>query len=204
MGEAEDRILEMLADGTISADEAQELLSVLAADDQDSLGSSEVIESMEVQDAKPHTPPPELSRFRRLWRIPLFVAAGSAVISGAGLILMYQASEQIALLGFMCIWSIFIIALFTAVILLVTLRSTWLYINIEEQDGSGFALGMPMPLGWINWLVKVARPFVPDKQAAYLETAGTFASVMKDDPEAAPIVIDIDDDDGDKVQVFLG
>jgi hypothetical protein len=204
MGEAEDRILEMLADGTISADEAQELLSVLAADDQDSLGSSEVIESMEVQDAKPHTPPPELSRFRRLWRIPLFVAAGAAVISGAGLILMYQASEQIALLGFMCIWSIFIIALFTAVILLVTLRSTWLYINIEEQDGSGFALGMPMPLGWINWLVKVARPFVPDKQAAYLETAGTFASVMKDDPEAAPIVIDIDDDDGDKVQVFLG
>jgi hypothetical protein len=63
---------------------------------------------------------------------------------------------------------------------------------------------MPMPLGLVNWSKKVARPFVPDKQIAHLETANAFVSVMKDDPEATPIVIDVDDEDGDKVQVFIG
>lgn len=204
MGEAEDRILEMLAEGTITAEEAEELLAALTTDDQEEPGSSGITEGVEIQDAKPHTPPPDLSRFRRWWRIPLFIAAASAIISGAGLVLMYQASDQIAVLGFMCIWSIFIIALFTTVILLITRRSTWFYINVDEMDGSHFTFGMPMPLGWVNWIIKGARPFVPNKQAAHLETAGAFVTAMKDDPEAMPIVIDVDEEDGDKVQIFIG
>jgi hypothetical protein len=203
MGEAEERILEMLAGGTITAEEAEELLAVLAADDQSEPVIGEIVEAAEIQDAKPHSPPPDLSRFRRWWRIPLFVAMGSAIISGAGLILMYQSSE-VALLGFMCIWSIFIIALFVSVLLLMARRSTWFYINVEERDGSRFTFGMPMPLGLVNWSIKAARPFVPGKQAAHLETANAFVSVMKDDPEAAPIMIDVDDEDGDKVQVYIG
>ena len=204
MGEAEDRVLDMLSEGTISAEEAEELLSVLASDDQVGPSSAGAIEGIEVQDAKPHTPPPDLSRFRRWWRIPLLIAAVSAVISGVGLVLMYQASDQIAVFGFMCIWSMFIIALFTTVILLLTSRSTWFYINVEERDGSHFTFGMPMPLGWVNWLVKVARPFVPSQQAAHLDTASAFVSAMKDDPEAMPIVIDVDEEDGDKVEIFIG
>jgi len=204
MGEAEDRILEMLSEGTITAEEAEELLAVLGSDDIEEPTSAGVIEGVEVQDAKPHSAPPDLSRFRRWWRIPLFIAAISAVISGAGLVLMYQAGDQIAVFGFMCIWSIFIIALFTTVILLITRRSTWFYINVEEKDGSHFTFGMPMPLGWVNWIVKGARPFVPQRQAAHLETAGAFVSAMKDDPEAMPIVIDVDDEDGDKVKIFIG
>lgn len=204
MGEAEEKILAMLAEGTITAEEAEELLSVLATENQAESVTGEVVATAEIQDAKPHSPPPDLSRFRRWWRIPLLIAVGSAIISGAGLILMYQSTEQVALLGFMCIWSIFIIALFSSVILLIARRSTWLYINVEEKDGHRFAFGMPMPLGWVNWGVKAARPFVPDKQAVHLETASAFVSVMKDDPEATPILIDVDDDNGDKVQVYIG
>ncbi|MGB3717367.1 MAG: hypothetical protein WA996_23335 [Candidatus Promineifilaceae bacterium] len=195
MGEAEERILEMLAGGTITAEEAEELLAVLAADDQSEPVTDEIVEAAEIQDAKPHSPPPDLSRFRRWWRIPLFIAVGTAIVSGAGLVLMYQSSEQVALLGFMCIWSLFIIALFVAVILLMARRSTWFYISVDEKDGHRFAFGMPMPLGLVNWSIKAARPFVPDKQAVHLETANAFVSVMKDDPEAAPIVIDVDDED---------
>lgn len=204
MGEAEERILEMLAEGTITAEEAEELLAAISADDQVEPLSGAVIEAPEIQDAKPHSPPPDLSRFRRWWQIPLFIALGSAIVTGAGLILMYQSTEQIALLGFMCIWSIFLIAFFASLLLLLARRSTWFYIKVEEKDGSRFAFGMPMPLGLVNWSIKVASPFVPDKQAAHLETASAFVSVMKDDPEVVPIVIDVDDEDGDKVQIYIG
>jgi hypothetical protein len=204
MGEAEERILQMLSDGSISVEEAEELLAALGMEDNGEALSGEIVTSQEIQDAKPHTPPPDLSRFKRWWRIPLFVAAGSAILSGAGLILMYQSTEQVALLGYLCIWSIFIIALFVSVIILMARRSTWLYINVEEKGGHRFAFGMPMPLGLVNWSFKAARPFVPDKQAVHLETASAFVSVMKDDPDSNPIVIDVDDEDGDRVQVYIG
>ena len=63
---------------------------------------------------------------------------------------------------------------------------------------------MPMPLGLVDWSVKAARPFVSAKQADHLATASAFVSAMKDDPDASPIIIDVDDDDGDKVQVYIG
>ncbi|MFN2190387.1 MAG: SHOCT-like domain-containing protein [Candidatus Promineifilaceae bacterium] len=204
MGEAESRILEMLSNGTINADEAKELLAALSTEAESETGPIGLTDSGEVQEAKPHTPPPDLSRFRRWWGIALFVAASSALISGLGLILMYQDSSSIAFFGFLCVWSIFIIALFITIILLLTRRTTWFYINVDEADGSHFTLGMPMPLGWVNWLVKVSKPFVPAEQAGYLETASAFVAAMKNDPEALPIVIDVDEEDGDKVELFIG
>ena len=41
-------------------------------------------------------------------------------------------------------------------------------------------------------------------QAAYLETASAMVTALKDDPEAVPIVIDVDEEDGDKVQIYFG
>ena len=203
MGEEESRILEMLSNGTITADEAQELLEALASDEP-TTGTADIIEGDVIQEAKPHTPPPDLSRFRRWWGIALFVAAGSAFISGFGLVLMYQDRSSIAFFGFLCVWTIFILALFITVILLITRRTTWFYIDVDDADGTHFTFGMPMPLGWVNWLVGIGRPFVPAEQAGYLDTASAFVAAMKNDPDALPIVIDVDEEDGDKVVIYIG
>lgn len=204
MGEEEDRILQMLAEGRITAEEAETLLEAISRPPVVETGSGNLTVDDEIQEARPHTPPPDLSRFRRWWRTALFIVAGSAVLSGSGLVLMYQSREPVTLLGFLCIWPIFIISLFITILMLMTRHSTWMYLNVEEKGGSRFTFGMPMPLGWVKWGVRAARPFVPEKQAEHLETASAFASVMKEDPEAMPIVIDVDDDDGDNVHIYIG
>ena len=73
----------------------------------------------------------------------------------------------------------------------------------RKQDGHNFAISLPLPLSLANWGIKVAQYFVPPDQVAYLETAGTFIEEMKKSPDREPIIIDVDDDGGGKVQVYI-
>jgi hypothetical protein len=126
MSEEEKRILDMLAGGTISADEAYELLNALrpvaGVENTDDLAfpargdESEKIQRMQAG----------LQRFRRLWRIPAFVVAGALLLSGTGLFLMYQSTADVAAIGLLCTWSIFLVALLGAIFALLSRRSAWL------------------------------------------------------------------------------
>jgi hypothetical protein len=203
MGEEEKRILNMLADGRITADEAHDLLTALGPVGEAEDASGHALATPTSESANIEEIQPDLQRFRRLWRIPFFIAAGALLLSGLGLFLMYQSTADVAALGFLCIWSIFIVALLATLMALVARRSTWLYLRVEESDGARFAFGMPMPLNLMGWSLKIARLFVPTNQRARLETAAVFVSAMQDDPDAAPIFIDVDDED-DKVQIYIG
>jgi hypothetical protein len=203
MGEAEKRILDMLAEGSITAEEAHELLTALrpAGGVEDAAGPA--LPAPASESAKIEAIQPGLQRFRRLWRIPVFIAAGTLLLSGLGLFLMYQSTADVAALGFLCIWSIFLMALLVAAFALLAYRSTWMYLRVEEDDGSRFAFGMPLPLNLAGWFIRIARPFVPKDQAGHLDTAAAFVSVMREDPGADPIFIDVEDED-DKVQIYIG
>jgi hypothetical protein len=205
MGEAERQILQMLEEGIVTAEEASNLLTALKPGDTvDTIAGDAVLRHETIADEGPPRPPPNMDRYRRLWLIPLIVAGGSLVLASAGLVLMYQSSENVALLGFLCVWSIFIVALLATAVILLAQRSTWLYLNVEEKDGTRIRFAMPMPLGIVNWGVRMARPFVPKEQRANLEMAAAFATAMKDDPNREPISVDVDDEDGDKVQIYIG
>ncbi len=208
MGQDEQQILQMLSDDLISAEEASKLLKALktktpapsaynADCTHDEALEGEIITPLST------SPPPELGRYRRLWLIPLLVAVGSILLSGIGLFFLYQA-ENTAFLGFLCLWPIFIAALFAAGILVLAQRSAWLYLNVEEQSGTRIRLAFPLPLGLVNWAVRIARPFVPGDQRTHLETAASLANVMGNSPDRAPIFIDVDAGRGAKVQIYIG
>jgi len=89
-------------------------------------------------------------------------------------------------------------------LLLLARRAPWLHLRVQEQDGQRFAISLPLPLGLAHWIIAIARNFVPKDQAAHLETADSFVTAMRDDPRREPIIIDVDDDDGDKVEIYIG
>ncbi len=198
----------MLSDDLISAEEAGKLLEALktttpappaydAGDTHDEALEGEIITPLSANS------PPELGRYRRLWLVPLLIAVGSFLMSGMGLFLLYQA-ENPAFLGFLCLWPIFIAALFAAGILVLAQRSTWLYLNVEEHSGTRIRLAFPLPLSLVDWAVRIARAFVPGDQLMHLETAASLANVMGNNPDRAPIFLDIDDGNGAKVQIYIG
>ena len=208
MGQAEQQILQMLSEGVISAEEAGKLLEALKTPapepsfydvnpTQDEVLEGEIITPLST------TPPPELSRYRRFWLIPFLIAVGSILLSGMGLFLLYQA-ENPAFLGFLCLWPIFNAALLAAVLLILAQRSTWLYLNVEEQSGTRIRLAFPLPLSLVNWVVRIVRPLVPSGWIMHLETAASLANMMQDGPGREPIFIDVGDESGDKIQIYIG
>lgn len=204
MSEAEDQILNMLSEGKITAEEANTLLSALESDRAAGIIAGDpVLTSQVVSDADQNIPP-DMSRFQRFLRIPLVIAAGSLLLSGLGLALMYQAAGQVALIGLLCIWSIFILALLVTLTIFFARRAVWLHVRIQEKNGRRIAISLPLPLRLANWVLTIARYYVPKEQAVYLQTAAVFVDEMRRNPDQEPIIINIDDDDGDKVQVFIG
>jgi hypothetical protein len=204
MSEAQDQILKMLEEGTITAEEANKLLAVLEPDVETVAGDVIINDTPAYETGEAQIESPDYGRFRRFWRIPFIIAAGSLLLSGLGLAFMYQSDERVAALGFLCIWSIFVLAFVATVLILLSRRAPWLHVRVQEQDGKRIAISLPLPLRIAHWVLGIARPFVPEEQAMHLETAAAFVSAMQENPDQDPIVIDVDDDDGDKVAIYIG
>ena len=136
MSEAEDQILKMLEEGKITSEEANKLLAVLGPEQSVGTVAGDVVvtDIPEYDTGETQTETPDYSRFRRFWRIPFVIAAGSLLLSGLGLAFMYQADERIAALGFLCIWSIFVLAFVATILILLSRRAPWLHVRVQEQD----------------------------------------------------------------------
>ena len=193
----------MLADGSITADEAHDLLSAVGESGGSGEASDYAMAEPKSESEKIQEIQPGLQRFRRLWRVPFYIAVGALLLSGLGLYLMYRSTADVAAIGFLCIWSVFLLALLGTLVALLARRSAWLYLRVEESDGDRFAFGMPMPLNLVGWSLKIAAFFVPKKQLGHLETAAAFVDAMRDDPDADPLFIDVDDED-ERVQIYIG
>ena len=97
MSEAQDQILKMLEEGRITAEEAEQLLAAIGPEQEVGLVAGDAILTGP-DEAKPtgaYRDEPDYGRFRGLWRIPFFMAAGSLLLSGLGLAFMYQADERV-------------------------------------------------------------------------------------------------------------
>lgn len=204
MGEAEKQILQMLSEGVISAEEADKLLSALGPEDEVTTVAGDAVLTAGTGSEPDDLLPPDFQRMRSRWRVPLLIAGGSLLLSTAGLALMYQASTDVALIGFLCVWSIFILALVATFIVLLARRSTWLYVNIDQKQGRRISFSFPVPVRWAGGVVRVARRVVPGDTGRQLENVDTLLSTFAENQAGDPLIIDIDDEDGDRVQVFLG
>jgi hypothetical protein len=204
VGEAERQILQMLEEGAITAEEAEGLLAAMEPEEKRDDYAGQVVITPDLPEAEPYEPPPDMKKFRHFWRIPFFIAGGSLLLSAFGLALMYQSTGQVVLIGFMCVWSIFIVALLATVLALLTRKAPWLHVRVQEKGGRRIAISLPLPLRLASWGINIAKIFVPADQSMNLEMASTFMKQMTNDPDQEPIMINVDDDDGDHVQLYLG
>ena len=108
---------------------------------------------------------------------------------------------------FICVWTLFMFAGFTTLLAFMSRRSTWLHVRVKESQGTRIAISMPLPLRLANWGIGIARGFVDDHTRGHLNMASEFINAARDtmsEPGADPLFIDVDDDDGDHVEVYIG
>ena len=202
------KILQMVSDGKISAEQAASLMRALDADTDSAEAEIEVVETgagagYERNDA------PEFEevklRARRFAMIPLWIGVFIAVLSAWGI----YSIQQSAGVNF---WFLCLMVPLLLGVLLIALGaggqgSKWLYVNVDRRNAQDWprniTLGFPLPLGLTAWFLRNFGQYIHgmektnvDEIIQVLDATGT---------SDAPLIINANDNgDGEHVQVYIG
>ena len=208
------QILKMIQDGKISAEQGLVLMQALEEEPERDGVSVEpaVVEAGSGQPAPKnavfesgHKSDPEFDRkinqFRSLWMIPLWVGV---VITIAGAYWMYAALQANAWgFWFFLAWLPFLLGVALTALALSSRSSRWIYINIRQKPGeTPQRIVLTFPLTLVSWVLQFARFRIPEQNfgAADQVMDAIFVSTQSD----GPFLVDVDDEDGEHVQVYIG
>ena len=204
------KILQMVQDGKISAEQAASLMRALEADDtvNPAEAEMEVIEAGASSDSE-RIDAPEFeqvkARARRFAMIPLCAGVFLTVFSAWGMYSIQQNSG----INF---W--FFVLLFPLLlgVLLIALgagaqNSKWLYVNVDRRNAEDWprniTLGFPLPLGLTAWFL---RTFGHNIQGMKHTNVDEIIQILDATGKSgAPLIINANDnEDGEHVQVYIG
>jgi len=210
------KILQMVADGTITAEGAAGLMRAL--DDDTDPGTNHADESAEaeLEVIQPHwgssyekAEAPEFDRIkeraRRFALIPLWIGIIVTVFSAWAI----YAIQQNVGVNF---WFYCMTLPLLAGVLLIALgagsrTSRWIYVDVDRRNaepGDGprhITLGFPIPLGFVAWFFENFGHNFTGMSKGRVEGIIQMMNATKDSKE--PLMINVDDDDA-HVQVYIG
>lgn len=214
------KILQMVAEGKISAEQAASLMRALEADadadaDPDGEPAEAEIEVLEPVAASSgggeRINAPEFERVkaraRRFSMIPLWIGVFITVLSAWGI----YAIQERAGTNF---WFYCMIVPLMLGVLLVALgaggrSARWIYIDVDRRKakaGDGprhITLALPLPLGLVAWFFRTFGYSFPGMSRGRVDGIIQLLEVTRDSGE--PMIVNVDDtDDGERVQIFIG
>jgi len=82
-------------------------------------------------------------------------------------------------------------------------RARWLYVHVRQPDGPNILIAMPLPLRLVGWLLRIARPFVPQlRETGVDELLLALHEELKD---GRPFTVEVNEgQDGEQVRVYFG
>ena len=208
--EARKKILQMVAEGKISANEAATLMRALDADEDSAEEKIEVIQTAAGRTFE-STETPEFeeikARARRFSLIPLWVGVFITVISAW---IIYSIQQN----GGNNFWFYCMVLPLMLGILLITLgaggrSSRWLYVDVDRRNAKDgewpqhITLGFPLPLGFVAWFFRTFGSNFQGMSKGRVDGIIQMMDATRDSNE--PLIINVDDsDDGEHVRVFIG
>ena len=199
------KILQMVADGKISAEEAATLMRALdeSAEEEiqvieaDSGFRSEKIDAPEFEEVRRRA-----NRFSGafLWIGIIFTVMSAWAMFGI------QQNTGINF-WFYCM----IMPLFFGILLTVlgagSRASRWLYVNVNRTQAEDWprniTVALPLPLGLAGWFLKNFGGHISGLKNTNVDEIVQAIAMAKNITE--PLIVNVDDgDDGEKVQVFIG
>lgn len=202
------KILQMVQDGKISAEQASSLMRALATDPDPTEAEVEVIE-MEAGSGGERVEALEFEAVKRQGRrfamIPLWIGVFLTIFSAWG---MYSI-QQNAGVNF---WFFFLLIPLLLGVLLIALgagaqNSKWLYVNVDRRNAHDWprkiTLGFPLPLGLTAW---VLRTFGHNLRGMNNTNVDEIIQILDATGKSgAPLIINANDnEDGEHVQVYIG
>lgn len=202
------KILQMVEEGKISAEQAASLMRALETEPD--AAQIEVIQTeptggfkgseksaMEFEDVK--------ARARRFAMIPLWIGVLIAVFSAWGIYGIQQSAGMN--FWFYCL----LFPLFLGVLLIVIgaggQSSNWLYVNVDRRNADDWpkniTLGFPLPFGLTAWFLRTFGHNIQGMKHTNVDDIIQILDATKKSGE--PFIVNVnDDEDGERVQVYIG
>lgn len=203
------KILQMVEEGKISAEEAAKLIGALEADSPEAQVEVFQSESSSGFDGGASSAPEfdqVKARARQFMMIPLWAGVVIAVLSAWGI---YSIQQSVGTnFWFYCLTFPLLLGVLLIVIGAGGQSSKWLYVNVDRRrshDGPrNIALGFPLPLGLTAWFL---RNFGHNIQGMKNTNVDDIIQVLDATGKSGePLIVNVQDDDGDgeHVQVYIG
>jgi hypothetical protein len=199
------KILQMVADGKISAEEAATLMRAL---DDSAEEEIQVIEAGPSFGAE-KIDAPEFDEVRRranrfamafLWIGVIFTVLSAWAMFG----IQQNAGVNF---WFFCLGMPFFLGILFIVMGAGSKTSRWLYVNVDrtnqEEWPKNITIAFPLPLGLAGWFLKNFGVHISGLKNTNVDEIVQAIAMAKNITE--PLIVNVDDsDDGEKVQVFIG
>jgi hypothetical protein len=207
------QILKMIEDGKITAEEGLTLMQALGDEPEDEnaldLPAGDEIPSFITEpggeaEGEKKTDPEfdrKVNRFRSLWTIPLWIGVAITV---AGAYWMY-ASMQAAGFGFWfyCAWLPFLLGVLVVAVAFSSRTSRWIYVNVKQKPGeTPQRIVIAFPLSLVSWLMMFAKGKMPEHDRGAVDEV--MGAVFNSTKSTEPLMVDVEEEDGEHVQVYIG
>jgi hypothetical protein len=204
------KILEMVEEGKITAEQAASLMRALEVDEDRPEAQVEVFQPEPIPGpAGSETSAPEFeeikARARRWAMIPLWAGVVITIFSAWGI---YEILNDF---GTSYWWICLLFPLFIG-ILLIALgaggpNSRWLYVNVDRRYAEDWprtiTFGIPLPLGLASWFLRNFGRSVHGLGNTNVDDIIRILDATGKSDE--PLIVNVnDDDEGERVQVFIG
>jgi hypothetical protein len=211
------KILQMVQDGKISAEQAASLMRALQEDSvepeidvvETGASSGKESDALNGEAISGPTDAPEFeavkSRARRFAMIPLWVGVFMTVFSAWGIYSIQQRSG-------VNFWFFFLMIPLLIGVLLIALgagaqNSKWLYVNVDRRNANewprNITLGFPLPLGLTAWFLRNFGHSIHGMQNTNVDEIIQILDATG--KSGAPLIINANDnEDGEHVQVYIG
>lgn len=232
MSEEERRkVLEMVENGQITPEQGLELLNALQ-EEPDSLpptlplqaerftaGSTsgeqfgqspaspepEVTVEDQPSDKKKTSPsgiPPGMSKWRNFLWIPLWVGIGITVLGGLLMLLAYLKGG----FGFWfaCAWFPFLLGVAVLALTAASRTARWVHVRVTQPPGEfpqKIAISLPIPIRLTAWGLKVFGKYIPENENINLDE---MVMALEHVTPEAPLYVEVDEGDGERVEVYIG
>jgi hypothetical protein len=195
MDEAYLKILSMVQEGTISAEEGAMLMDALGGDSEPEsyLVADWGVTAEEAEAWSPRRP----AWTQQVW---IYLLAGGGLLMGLATIMTALLVVGGSLLGWLaCTLPLMVFGALVMALAWWSRAARWLHVQVHNQD-SRFRFSLPVPLRPVAWIARLVRPWVPQIRDVPVDEMIQYLAEMEEEDILAVEV----NDEGEEVQVYLG
>ncbi len=215
VNQAERKVLDMVEQGQISAEEGLRLINAMggqgeqpleSTDSEASSADQKLIEiKAEEAAARPQIPQEELDRMKHLKRWWVLPFAIGLVITTLGAIWIYMGYTAKGFgFGFWLAWIPFLLGIFITAVSYQSSHGVWLHVRIKQKPGESpqrIVISLPIPLGLTRWVVTTFGDRIPGLKD---QPVSEYTEILKGISPEDPFYVHVDEGDGEEVEVFIG